>query len=193
MIRTARFGPDYQTVLYGALWDGDVARVYTVRPEGPESTALPLPPAVPLAVSSAGELALSLGAHFRDIMTYGTLARAPVAGGAPRELEKDIKYADWSPDGQQLAIVRSQGDGDQLEFPMGQVIAEPTTAGAGYSCPRFAARRRRGGLRTRFGIRAHRSRRRCGPLRQEARDLEDLLQRVRTRLARRRNLVQRCG
>ena len=33
MIRTARFGPDFQTVLYGALWDGDVCRVYTVRPD----------------------------------------------------------------------------------------------------------------------------------------------------------------
>jgi hypothetical protein len=27
MIRTARFGPDFQTVLYGALWDGDVCRI----------------------------------------------------------------------------------------------------------------------------------------------------------------------
>jgi hypothetical protein len=52
MIRTARFGPDYQTVLYGALWDGDDCRVYTVRPESPESAAVALPPATPLAVSA---------------------------------------------------------------------------------------------------------------------------------------------
>jgi serine/threonine protein kinase len=32
MIRTARFAPDFRTVLYGALWDGDVCRIYTVRP-----------------------------------------------------------------------------------------------------------------------------------------------------------------
>lgn len=65
MIRTARFGPDFQRVLCGALWDGDVCRVYAVRPESPESSALSLPPAAPLAVSCLGELALALGAHSR--------------------------------------------------------------------------------------------------------------------------------
>ncbi|HUF26585.1 MAG TPA: serine/threonine-protein kinase, partial [Gemmatimonadaceae bacterium] len=85
MIRSARFGPDFRTILYGALWDGDVCRVYSVRPESPESAPLPLPPAAPLAVSVAGELALALGTHSRGIMTYGTLARVPLAGGAPRE------------------------------------------------------------------------------------------------------------
>ena len=63
MIRTARFGPDFRTILYGALWDGDVCRVYTVRPESPESDARPLPPSMLLAVSASGELALALGTH----------------------------------------------------------------------------------------------------------------------------------
>src|SRR5690606_27976716 len=43
MIRTARFAPDFQTIIFGALWDGDVCRVYTVRPESPESASLALP------------------------------------------------------------------------------------------------------------------------------------------------------
>ena len=52
MIRTARFAPDYKTIYYGALWDGDVCRVYTVRPESPESAPVNhLPPATPLAIS----------------------------------------------------------------------------------------------------------------------------------------------
>ena len=140
MIRTARFGPDAGTILYGALWEGDVCRVYTVRPESPESAALQLPPAAPLAVSATGELALSLGPHFRGIMSYGTLARVPLAGGAPRELQEHVKYADWSPDGRDLAIVRRAGGGDRLEFPAGQVLAEPQRPGGGFSFPRISPR-----------------------------------------------------
>ena len=48
----------------------------------------------------------------RWILTYlrvGTLARAELAGGAPRELASGVHGADWSPDGRELAIVRSGG------------------------------------------------------------------------------------
>ena len=48
-------------------------------------------------MSSSGELALALGTHARGIMTYGTLARVPLSGGAPRELHENVKYADWLP------------------------------------------------------------------------------------------------
>lgn len=139
LIRTARFGPDFRTVYYGALWDGDVCRVYVVRPESAESAPLSLPPGAPLAVSSRGELALSLGDHFRGVMTYGTLASVPLAGGAPRELQERVKYGDWSPDGLQLAIVRGDGQGDRLEFPVGTVIAGGGSSALGFSFPRVSA------------------------------------------------------
>jgi tRNA A-37 threonylcarbamoyl transferase component Bud32 len=138
MIRTARFGPDFQTVLYGALWDGDVCRIYTVRPESPESSALPLPPATPLAVSATAELALSVGTHYRGVMTYGTLARVPLAGDAPRELKENVKYADLSPDARDLVVVRGVGDRDRLELLDGTLVAEPDTPGGGFSFPRFS-------------------------------------------------------
>jgi eukaryotic-like serine/threonine-protein kinase len=138
LIRTARFGPDFQTVLYGALWDGDACRVYSVRAESPESAALSFPAAMPLAVSGSGELALALGPHFRGVMTYGTLARVPLAGGAPRELQENVKYADWSPDGSDLVIVRRVGDRDQLELLGGELLAEPDAPGGGFSFPRFS-------------------------------------------------------
>lgn len=140
LVRTARFGPDFRTVFYGALWDGDVSRVYGVRPESPESAALPLPPGAPLAVSSKGELALALGSHLRGIMTYGTLARVPLAGGAPRELQERVKYADWSPDGSELAIVRDKDGRDLLEFPLGTVIAGADGDGRGFSFARISPR-----------------------------------------------------
>jgi Tol biopolymer transport system component len=139
MIRTARFGPDFQTVLYGALWDGDVCRIYTVRPDSPESSTVALPPATPLAVSGTGELALALGTHRRGIMTYGTLAQVPMIGGVPRELQEQVKYADWTADGRELAIVRRERDRDVLEFPAGNVIAEPAALG-GFSFVRISPR-----------------------------------------------------
>jgi hypothetical protein len=138
MIRTARFGPDFQTVLYGALWDGDACRVHTVRPDSPESAPLSLPPAMPLSISTTGEMALALGTHFRGIMTYGTLARVPLAGGAPRELQENVKYADWLPSGNDMAIVRRVGVGDRLELLSGGVLAEPETPAGGYSFPRVS-------------------------------------------------------
>ena len=139
MIRTARFAADPQTVLYGALWDGDVARVYSVRADSPESATLSLPAGLPLSVSSTGELALTLGAHLRGIMTYGTLARVPLGGGAPRELQQDVKFADWTPDGRELAIIRRGDDRDVLEFPAGTAIAEPDSPG-GFSFVRVSPR-----------------------------------------------------
>ena len=50
------------------------------------------------------------------------LARMPLAGGAPREILDQVNWADWSPDGSNLAIVRAQGGFTQLEYPIGKVI-----------------------------------------------------------------------
>jgi hypothetical protein len=130
VIRSARFAPDGETILYGALWDDDRCRVHTVRVDGPESRALDLPDANVLAVSRSGELALSLGGHVDGIITYGTLARVPIAGGAPRQILEDVRFADWSPDGTDLAIIRRVDGRDRLEFPIGQVLVAPT-AGQG--------------------------------------------------------------
>jgi eukaryotic-like serine/threonine-protein kinase len=140
MIRSARFGPDYRTILYGALWDGDDCRIHAVRDESPESAPLSLPPATPLAVSSSGELALALGTHSRGIMTFGTLARVPLAGGAPRELLEDVKYADWSPDGQELAVIRRIAGREHIEFPIGNVVAQPESPAGGFSFLRMSPR-----------------------------------------------------
>jgi len=139
LVRTARFAPDYKTIYYGALWDGDVCRVYAARPETPESGPVQnLPPATPLAISSSGELALSLGTQFRSVMPYGTLARVSLTGGAPRELAEGVKYADFSPDGRDLAVIRLVNGVEQLEFPLGNVIAKPAAPGGGFSFPRVS-------------------------------------------------------
>src|SRR5262249_5985219 len=63
VIRSARFAPDGETILYSALWDGDRCRVHQVRVDGPESGTLELPDGNVLAVSRSGEVAVSLGRH----------------------------------------------------------------------------------------------------------------------------------
>jgi hypothetical protein len=126
LIRSARFAPDGETILYGALWEGDRCRVHTVRVDGPESRALDLPEGNVLAVSRSGEIAMTLGAQLDGVITYGTLARVPMAGGVPRPIVENVKSADWSPDGANLAIIRRVDGLDQLEYPLGKVLLELT-------------------------------------------------------------------
>ena len=128
-IRSARFSPDGQTVVYGAAWGGAPIEVFTVRPGTPESRPLGQVDANVLAVSSSGELALQLRIRNSGFVPgTGTLARMPLAGGAaPRELLEDVSWADWSPDGSALAVVRHSGSRRRLEYPVGKVLYE--TAG----------------------------------------------------------------
>jgi Tol biopolymer transport system component len=45
-----------------------------------------------------------------------------MAGGAPRPLLRGVYGADWSPDGKDLAVARTDENGKRLEFPIGTVI-----------------------------------------------------------------------
>jgi serine/threonine protein kinase/Tol biopolymer transport system component len=127
-ILSARFAPDGRTVVYGAAWDGEPVRLFSTRPESPESSPLMLPDAEVLSISRSGQMAISLERRWAGrFMWAGTLAQAPLGGGAPRELLEDVQWADWSPDGQSLAVVRSVSGKSRLEYPIGRVLLE--TAG----------------------------------------------------------------
>ena len=130
VVNEARFAPDGQTV-YDASWAdrGGRSEIFTVRPDSPESRSLGLAGSTRLvAVSRQGELAVLLDPSRPGPRQYaGTLARVPLAGGAPREVQRDVETADWTPDGSALAIVRSANGSDRLEFPIGKVLFE--TAG----------------------------------------------------------------
>ena len=121
----ARFAPDGQTIVYSAAWGGRPVELYSTRADIAESRSLGLPGAVVLSISSAGEIAVSLDR--RSIIGYeatGTLARVPLAGGAPREILEDVQDADWSPDGKSLAVCRVVGNRSRLEYPIGKVLYE---------------------------------------------------------------------
>ena len=117
-----RFGPDGQTMYYSAAWDGNPVELYSTRASSPESASLDHAGTQLLAVSSTGEMAVQLGSRVGAFQQFGTLARMPVAGGAPRELLNEVNWADWSADSSALAIVRVQGGFSQLEFPIGKVL-----------------------------------------------------------------------
>jgi len=121
----AAFAGDRDTVVYSAAASGNTPQIFTVRPDYPEPQPLGPRGMTLLAVSSKGELAVLLDAHYLWYRLFtGTLARMPMDGGAPREIQEGVRQADWSPDGSQLAIIREVGGKDRLEYPIGHVLRE---------------------------------------------------------------------
>jgi eukaryotic-like serine/threonine-protein kinase len=126
-ISGARFGAEGHAFVYSAAWEGNPPGLFAGRPGSAEATPLPPVDSQLLAVSSSGAMALQLRPKNSGLYWIGTLAQEPLAGGAPRELLEGVQWADWSPDGKSLAIVRDFGGKNRLEFPIGKSLYE--TAG----------------------------------------------------------------
>src|SRR6266536_962062 len=119
----ALFAPDGQTTVYSASWEGKPVEVFINRPESPEARPFGLPVTEVLAISKSGEMAVSLNRRTTlPFIRTGRLARISIAGGAPRDILDDVQWADWSPDGKSLAIVRDVGAKNCLEFPIGKTL-----------------------------------------------------------------------
>ena len=126
-VGSALFAPDGQTIVYAAGWEGKPFEIFINRPESPESRPFGLGAAEVLSISKGGEMAVSLNRHaLHAFVRTGRLARISIAGGAPRDILDDVQFADWSPDGQALAIVRDVGIKNRLEYPVGKVLFETT-------------------------------------------------------------------
>jgi len=122
---SARFTPDGQSVVYGAAWDGKPMEVLSTRLDGAESRSLGLPPGDVLAVSSGGKLALSLGKNsFGRGLLAGTLAEVSLGGGAPREIQERVPFADYSADGSKLVAMLQEKGKFRLEYPVGTLLYE---------------------------------------------------------------------
>ena len=81
-------------------------------------------------------MAVSVGRRLLGGFLYiGTLARADLSGGAPREILENVSEADWTPDGKDLAITRPAGKGFTLELPAGKVLF---STGGWIGQPRFS-------------------------------------------------------
>ena len=118
-IWNARFAPDGQTIVYTAFLQGRT-ELFSTRLGSRESRSLGISPAHILSISSSGSMAFSLGLS----TGAGTLAEAPLAGGAPREILNDVRGADWAPDGKSLAVAHVVEGKTRFEFPIGKVLYE---------------------------------------------------------------------
>jgi WD40 repeat protein len=121
-IPSAKFSPDGQTVVFSAQWASEPANIFSMRPGSREYRPLDLPGGRILSISSTGEMAILLGPSKDG--TAGTLARVPLSGGAPREILENVNDADWSPDGANLAVSRTAGGKNRIEYPIGTMRYE---------------------------------------------------------------------
>jgi DNA-binding winged helix-turn-helix (wHTH) protein/WD40 repeat protein len=124
IIYSARFAPDNQ-VVYDASWDNKPIRIFTSHAGLPQPMPLEFASAHLLGVSTTRELALTLNGYteFYPVFLKGTLARAPMAGGAPRRILEDARWADWDRNGE-LAVVHHLNGRSRLEYPVGKMLCE---------------------------------------------------------------------
>jgi eukaryotic-like serine/threonine-protein kinase len=125
-VYSARFTPDGQSIIYGAGWNGKRQQLYsTVGNSLLAQPLLDMNDTGLLGISRSLELAVLLrGTHAAHLETeHGTLARAPMAGGSPREVLADVHWADWDANGE-LAVVHHVEGHSRLEYPIGHVLYE---------------------------------------------------------------------
>jgi serine/threonine protein kinase/Tol biopolymer transport system component len=139
-VDSARFLPDGQSFISASRWGTDIdMSLYTgrfdsqgLRPLGVKADAI-------ASVSESGELLILQNTHRvgPGYAIVGTLARAPLGGGAPRAVLDNVQYADWAPGGKDFLIVRFMPETHsyRLEYPVGKVVLE---SAGWFSDPRFS-------------------------------------------------------
>jgi len=122
-IYSARFAPDFHSIIYGAAWTKKPLQIFSTIGDSLLTQPLEINDASLLALSRNGELALTMhGVHAPHlVIDKGTLARAPLAGGSPREVLEDVSWADWSQTNE-LAVVHHANGHYRIEYPIGRVL-----------------------------------------------------------------------
>ena len=146
VIKSAKFLPDGETIVFSADWEGGVSELYTMSLKTKETRQLGIKNTEIFSISSAGDMAIALKpGDWNGFSSKATLAKLTLSGGLPLKLSEDIQWADWHPsknaqsslsDEQFLAVVRDGNGRNCLEFPIGNVIFE---TGGWISHPRFSA------------------------------------------------------
>ncbi len=137
----ARFTPDGQSVVYAATWDGQPTELFMARPDGTVTRPLGLSKANIMAVNKRGEMLVTLmGERWANPGNSGVLALMPMEGGTPRELMEGVFYADFGPDGVEIALTYRPIDGPamRLDYPLGHKLFESGVATL--SAPRVSPR-----------------------------------------------------
>jgi serine/threonine protein kinase len=119
----ARFTHDGTSIVYGAAWNGKPVQIFSTVGNSLQAQALDLSGADLLAVSPSNELAIARGGIHTGLLETinGMLAETPLAGGSPRDILSDVRWADWDASGK-LAVVHSVAGHSRLEYPIGNVL-----------------------------------------------------------------------
>jgi len=123
-IGNARFTPD-GSIVYDASWEGGDQQLYMARIDDTGSRELGVKNAELLSISKNGELAIRLNTKYvGGYARFGTLARVPLSGGTPREVLDNVQDADWTANGESMAVVRFMPETShwRLEYPAGHVL-----------------------------------------------------------------------
>ena len=120
-VSAARFVAGGQSVTYAAQWETEPRRLYEVNVRNPASRPLGFENLALAAVSRSGELALLRSGGTMNI-NGGTLSHVAIEGGPFTQIAENVSGADWSADGNRLAMVRVIAGAQQLEFPIGQAL-----------------------------------------------------------------------
>ena len=146
IIKSAKFLPDGETIVFSADWKSGVSELYTMSLKTRETRQLGIKNAEIFSISSAGDMAIALKpVDWNGFSSKATLAKLTLSGELPLKLSEDIQWADWHPsknaqtslsDEQFLAVVRDGNGRNCLEYPIGNVIFE---TGGWISHPRFSA------------------------------------------------------
>ena len=120
-----RFASDGKTVAYSGVMTAGIPDTYVIRQDYPTSVPAGLNGALLLAISKQDQMAVLVRPHYvGQYQWQGTLATVPVGGTTPRELLDNVCDADWSPDGNSLAVIDYQNDKWRVEYPIGKVLLE---------------------------------------------------------------------
>ncbi len=121
-VGAGRFAHDQQTFLFTRRRGGapsiELGRI------GTDDTRPLIDSAVFLDVSPTDELLIKKRPDYphSPLGAPGTLSRVPLAGGSPREIANDVTWASWTPDGKEVAAIRSPPGSVVLEYPLGTAL-----------------------------------------------------------------------
>jgi serine/threonine protein kinase len=124
-VYTARFTTDGTSIVYSAAWDGGSRELFATVPGTSDVRSLGAKDTDAAHVLTTGEIEVIH--RSRAGFPPGTLSRMSLAGGPSKPLLEGVLWADGSPDGATLVVVRRAEGRAQLELPPGNRIADGPT------------------------------------------------------------------
>jgi Tol biopolymer transport system component len=118
-----KFSPDGESVTYSANWNGLGRRLYSGRARALNWQAHSSEPIEIASISKDGDILVLRNIQpVLGFATQATLATIPATGGTPKDLMDGVQDADYSPDGQTIALSRLVNGQFQIESPPGKVL-----------------------------------------------------------------------